>query len=74
MNWLPISEAPEDELILLRKDFDCLEAPMIVIGEVTTIQGKRHQLWGGPYDQTVKDFPVVEDSNKFTHYAEIGEL
>ena len=74
MNWLPISEAPEDQLILLRKDFDGLETPMIVVGEVTTFRGEKHQLWRGPYDQTVKDFPVVGGPNKFTHYAEIGVI
>ena len=72
--WKPISEAPEDTLILLRKDFDSVETPLVVVGEVITFKGKKHHLWRGPYDQTIKDFSSVGDSETFTHYAEIGQL
>ena len=73
-NWKPISEAPEDTLILLRKDFPSVETPMVVVGEVITFKGQKHHLWRGPYDQTVKDFSSVGESETFTHYAEIGQL
>ena len=45
--WKPISEAPEDILILLRKDFDSVETPMVVVGEVITFKGKKHHLFQG---------------------------
>ena len=73
-NWKPIKEAPEDTLVLLRKDFPNVITPMVVVGEVTTFKGQQHHLWRGPYDQTVKEFSSVGESETFTHYAEIGQI
>lgn len=74
MNWKPISEAPEDTLILLRKDFPEFETPMIVVGEVITFNEERHILCRGPYEGVGRTFSSSCSPEKFTHYAEIGEL
>jgi len=72
IDWLPIEDAPEDTLILLRKDFEDVDTPLIVVGEVTTFKGSKHYLWRGPYEGVIKEFSRIGDSETFTHYNTLG--
>ena len=68
-----ISEAPFDELIILRKDFLGIETPLIVVGEITMFKGKIHHLWRGGYisavDRYKKENPQWDE--KFDSFCEL---
>ena len=72
--WKSIETAPEDVLILLRKDFPGVETPMVVVGMVTSFKGKVHHLWNGPYDGVVNEFGRIGNSETFTHWLELKDL
>ena len=74
MNWKPIDEnTPQDELILLRKDFKQYETPCIVVGEIFTFKGEVHHAWRGPYEETIKIFKGETSwDEKFTHWAPLS--
>jgi hypothetical protein len=73
MNWKPIDDVPHDKLVLLRKNFEKAETPLIVIGEVFKFKGNIHHTWRGGYDDSIKLYKKVDPKwdEKFDFYAEI---
>ena len=70
MKWNDISTVPEEKIVLLRKDFDECETPLVVIGEVINMNGKVHQLYRGGYAETVNVYKTYGfEDNCFTHWA-----
>jgi uncharacterized protein YrzB (UPF0473 family) len=55
MTWKLIdTTTPMDKTILLRKNFNNLDTPCIVIGEIITFRDKVCHLWRATYEETIK--------------------
>jgi len=77
MIWKDIDETtPQDELVLLRKNFEAAETPLIVIGEVVTFRGAVHHLSRGAYDNSIKCYKEVDPKwdEKFAQWSPIDSV
>ena len=66
----PIKTVPLDETVILRVDFPD-DNPLIVLGEVLKVRGKKYHCYVGTYNDTVKCTAPADWENKFTHWASI---
>lgn len=71
VEWKSIETAPFDTLILMKKDFEGFETPMVVVGEVINFKGATHYLCRGPYDDVIDTFNEIGDAEKPTHWANL---
>lgn len=72
--WKDIRTCPKDTIVLLKKEFDEVETPCVVIGEITSFNGEVHHLWRGAYTGVVdlyKNEIAPYWDEKFTHWKEL---
>jgi hypothetical protein len=77
MTWKLIDKTtPMDKTILLRKNFNNLDTPCIVIGEIITFRDKVCHLWRATYEETIKIYREESDpewDEMFTHWMELDD-